>query len=251
MKSQGTVTEQIDDKVAYITFSHPQGNSLPKSLLSTLHKTIEKLGQDKSIEVLVLQSIGSVFCAGASFDELSEVGSLSEATEFFMGFGNVILSIKNANQLVIAKVHGKTVGGGLGIIGACDWVCASDEASVKLSELSIGLGAFTISSALVRKIGVAKFSELSLSTQWRDAAWCYNAGLFCEISTADKLEETLSQRVKSFLKFNKNATLEQKKLLWSMYDITEDELLIKAKTVSTLLLSENNQNYIKSLKKPT
>ena len=80
------------------------------------------------------------FCAGASFDELLAVNTPEEGKVFFMGFANVINAMRRCPQPIIARVHGKAVGGGVGLISACDYALALPTAEVKLSEIAIGIG---------------------------------------------------------------------------------------------------------------
>lgn len=181
-KSVEAVTVERTDAIATVSFSSAKANSLSRSLLTSLSSTIAKVGADESLKVIILRSEGSgAFCAGASFDEMQQLATLDDAHKFFMGFGELMLAIVRCPIPVVAAVHGKAVGGGLGLIAACDYVIASKQANVKLSELSIGIGPYVISAALIRRIGLAKFSELTLALDWRDANWAANAGLFAEV----------------------------------------------------------------------
>ena len=70
----GFVVCEIRERIAFISFSHPSHNSLPGKLLAKLSTTIEQMGQDDSVQLIVLQSEGDrTFCAGASFDELAGI----------------------------------------------------------------------------------------------------------------------------------------------------------------------------------
>ena len=178
MNTSGTVSVSAANKIAAITFSHPKGNSLPGNLLRELAASIDDAGKDPGIRAIVLQSAGEkTFCAGASFDELVTLKTLDEGKAFFMGFARVILAMKNCPKCIVTRVRGKAVGGALGIIAASDHVLAHGSASVRLSELSLGIGPFVIAPALGRKIGLKALTELSVSTEWRDAGWAERCGL--------------------------------------------------------------------------
>ena len=85
-------------------------------------------------------------------------------------------------KFVIARVQGKAVGGGVGIASAADYTLASTHASVKLSELAVGIGPFVVGPAVERKIGTAAFSALAIdATNWRNTDWAKRKGLFAEI----------------------------------------------------------------------
>ena len=106
----------VDDRgVAVVTFAHPRSNSLPGAVLAELAETIRGVGDRPDVRVVVLGSAGDrAFCAGASFDELIAISNEEEGLRFFMGFANVINAIRTLPKLVIGRVQGKAVGGGVG-----------------------------------------------------------------------------------------------------------------------------------------
>ena len=118
MIESGSTTVQIDKGIGTLTFYHPKKNSLPGDLLKNTANEINNLAKNDEVKVVVLRSGGDgPFCAGASFDELMAVDSMENGRDFFMGFAGVIMAMKNCPKFVIARVHGKTVGGGVGIVG--------------------------------------------------------------------------------------------------------------------------------------
>ncbi len=178
-----------DNAVATLVFSNSKGNSLDSNALRSISEHVKKLSRDCDLKLLRLRSEGaSAFCAGASFDELLALTDRAEAEKYFQGFGILLEAILHVPVPVIAQVQGKTVGGGVGLIAACDYVIASPEASLRLSEISIGIGPFVIAPIVERKIGRAHFLAMTLDREWRDARWCLEQGLFSQISSsADNL----------------------------------------------------------------
>lgn len=248
MQSEGKLTDQIKDNVAWITFSHPQSNCLPISLLKSLTNTINKYDQNPSCNTIVLQSEGKIFCAGASIDELTALKNTSEATEFFMGFAKFLLAIKDCGHPVIVRVQGKAVGGALGLIAASDWAIANYDADIRLSDLSVGIGPLTIGPIVIRKIGIGNFQRLSLSTDWQDAAWAAMAGLYQEVVKPEQsIDQAIQTRIEQFKKLDRMAFIENKKLMWSFGEVTEESLKFKAQTASSLLLNQSTQDLLKSL----
>ena len=125
------------------------------SLLDRLTKELQRISTIEEVSVVILKSEGEkAFCAGASFDELVAIDNLEDGKKFFSGFANVINAMRTCSKLIIGSVQGKAVGGGVGLIAACDYVLATEAASIKLSEISIGIGPFVIAPAIERKIGV-------------------------------------------------------------------------------------------------
>ena len=143
--NQGGIYINTINKVATVEFSHPASNSFPSSLLTQLADAFNELNSNEEINVILLKSEAEkAFCAGASFDELVTINNLKDGKTFFMGFANVINAMRTCSKPIICAVQGRAVGGGVGLIAACDYVYATDQAAIKLSELSIGIGPFVI-----------------------------------------------------------------------------------------------------------
>ena len=190
-RQNGSLFTSIENGIATIEFGHPASNSFPSELLSRLTNELQKISDNNEVLVIVLKSEGNrVFCAGASFDELVAISNLEEGKAFFSGFADVINAMRTCKQLIVGRIQGKTVGGGVGLAAACDYVLATEKASIKLSEVTIGIGPFVIAPAVERKIGLAGFSELSLdATSWKTAYWAKEKGLFANVfETLDELD---------------------------------------------------------------
>ncbi len=170
---QGFVEYSVENSIGTIEFGHPSSNSLPGKILQKLADTITHLGADDSVKVIILRSAGDrTFCSGASFDELIAIESYEVGKEFFSGFAKVINACRKAPKFIIGRVHGKAVGGGVGLASAVDYCLATRYADVKLSELAVGIGPFVVGPAVQRKIGLSAMSELAINaTEWRSADW--------------------------------------------------------------------------------
>lgn len=245
------VNTRVQDKIAEIEFFNPASNSLNSLQLKELTAAISELGKNKNIVLIHLKSKGErAFCAGASFDELLQINNLENGTAFFSGFANVINAIRTCGKLVITSIQGKTVGGGVGIAAASDYVFATKSASIKLSELSIGIGPFVIEPAVSRKIGLNNFSELTLNpTVWKTAEWAQKAGLFYQ--TVDGLEELstkVSQHLVQLSNYNPIALNELKKVLWNGTESWEQLLIERAKISGELALSEETKKALSQFK---
>ena len=237
--------------VETIEFHHPKGNSLPRYLLDELATAIEHAGINSKIKVIKLKSKGTTFCAGASFDELLAITNDNAANEFFSGFGRLIESIKNCPKFVIAQIQGKAVGGGVGLIAACDYAIATKQAGIKLSELSIGLGSFVIASVVIRKIGLSAFSTLAIhSENWQSAAWAYQTGLFNDLANnVDELEVKTSELCASLAGYSSEAMKKIKELLWEEYDDLPNIHKKRARVSGKLSQTELTQSILLGFKK--
>ena len=158
------VKSTIENGIGTIEFFHPQSNSMPSSQLKNLVEEINNLGKNDNAKVIILKSAGEkAFCAGASFDELISIKDFETGKTFFSGFANVINAMRKSPKLIIARIHGKAVGGGVGIACAADYTFATESASVKLSELAVGIGPFVIGPVVERKIGTSSFEQLAIN----------------------------------------------------------------------------------------
>ncbi len=245
----GRASVEIINGVGTVTFSHPRGNSLPGSLLREIAGHIEMLGQEESVGVVLLRSEGEkAFCAGASFDELKSLKNHEQGKEFFLGFARVILAIRNCPRLVLARVQGKAVGGGVGIIAAADYVIAAQDASIRLSEFALGFGPFVIGEAVRRKLGNSGFSHLAVSAAWQSAQWAFERGLYNEVFLS--LPE-LDARVEDFSRqiavTNKDAQREMKIMLWQGTDQWEKVLEERAGVTTKLALGGYAQKVLSGL----
>ncbi|MCK5815437.1 MAG: enoyl-CoA hydratase/isomerase family protein [Flavobacteriaceae bacterium] len=250
--NKGSIYINISNKVATVEFSHPASNSFPSELLTRLSNSFDELSKNDSVNVIILKSEGEkAFCAGASFDELIAIQTIEEGTSFFMGFANVINAMRTCKKPIIGAVQGKTVGGGVGLIAACDYVYATDKAAIKLSELSIGIGPFVIAPAVERKIGVAGLSELSLNpTQWKNAYWAKEKGLYADVyDSIELMNECVVEVAEKLASYNPSAVKEMKKVLWENTDHWVVLLEERAAISGKLVLSDFTKEALKKFKK--
>ncbi len=251
-RENGSLYTKIDGKVAIVEFGHPAGNSFAAELLHRLTDELQKLSENGAISVIVLKSEGDrAFCGGASFDELMTVSALEEGKEFFNGFANVINAMRKCKKVIVGRVHGKAVGGGVGLAAACDYVFASVDASIKLSELAIGIAPLVIAPAVERKIGKAAISELALSpTEWKNAYWAKEKGLFSKVfDNIKELDEELGFFTRKLASYNPEALLEMKKTLWEGTSHWDTLLTERAAISGKLVLSEFTKKTLSKFKK--
>lgn len=240
------------DGIATIEFYHPQKNSLPGDLLRELAATIRKVGADANTKVIVLRSGGEkVFCSGASFDELIAIEDEAQGLRFFSGFAEVINAMRTVPQLIIARIHGKCVGGGVGVAAAADYAIAVQGADVKLSELAVGIGPFVVGPAVERKLGVSAFSQLAIDASvWRPAEWAKQKGLFAELhDTAEGMDDSINRLATTLAKSHPGAMQEMKQVFWKGTEHWDTLLLERAAISGRLILSEFSKNFIAAFKK--
>ena len=252
MTAHGNITTTFQNNIATITFSHPAGNSFPSSLLKNLTEELQQLSQNDMVTIIVLQSAGEgPFCAGASFDELLSIENLEEGKLFFSGFANVINAMRSCSKLIVGRIQGKAVGGGVGLAAACDYTFATEAAAIKLSEIAIGIGPFVIEPAVSRKIGKPAMSEMTLDpTQWKSGQWAFEQKLYSKVfSSIAEMDAALDQFVTQLAGYNPEALVAMKKVLWEGTQDWSSLLYERAAISGKLVLSDFTKNALKQFKK--
>lgn len=248
----GSITTEIANNIAKVTFSHPASNSFPSTLLQQLTDELQSLNKNEAVTIIVLQSQGNgAFCAGASFDELVAISNYEEGSRFFSGFANVINAMRKCSKLIIGRIHGKAVGGGVGLAAACDYTFATQKSDIKLSEIAIGIGPFVIEPAVSRKIGKTALAEMTLTpTLWKSANWAKEKGLFTEVfDTIEELDQRLESYTNELAQYNKEALADMKKVLWEGTDNWDSLLYERAAISGRLVLSDFTKKALEKFKK--
>ena len=248
---QGSVTLEIKNNIGTIEFFHPQSNSLPSEILNKLASTISLAGTNDEIKVVIIKSKGDrAFCAGASFDELSSIDNFSDGKKFFMGFANVINACRKCPKLLICRVQGKAVGGGVGMACAGDYCFATKYASIKLSELAVGIGPFVVGPAVEKKSNVSAYSTLSINaTRWFTASWAREKGIYSEVyDTNEEMDEEINKLAENLKNSNPEAMKKLKEAIWSNTDHWDELLEKRAEYSGQLVLSDFTKNAIARFK---
>ena len=245
------IKQTIENGVGYIEFFHPAHNSLPGDILAKLAKTITEAGNNDEIKVLVLKSGGDrTFCAGASFNELININNEANGKVFFSGFANVINAMRKCPKFVIGRVQGKTVGGGVGLASATDYCMATKFASIKLSELNVGIGPFVVGPAVERKLGLSGMSQIAIdANSFYSAEWAKNKGLYAQVfESTEALDEGVKAFAEHLCTYNPQAMRDMKTMFWSGTEDWDDLLAQRAAISGRLVLSEFTKETLKRFK---
>jgi methylglutaconyl-CoA hydratase len=241
---------KTQNNIAFIAFFNAKGNSLPATTLKALANAFDSVSSDAQVKVVVLKSVGEgAFCGGASFDELLAVQDAASGKEFFMGFARLILAMKNCPKFIITRVQGKTVGGGVGIIATSDYVLATSQASIRLSELDLGIGPFVVGPAIERKAGKSALQEMAIDTEWRDALWAKSKGLYAMVfETTKALDEAVNDLSSKLANKSSHAMKHLKSVLWGGTEHWDKLLEERASVSGSLVLGSDAQEIIFRLK---
>ncbi|MEP2935898.1 MAG: enoyl-CoA hydratase/isomerase family protein [Gilvibacter sp.] len=245
------VKHTIEDGICTIEFFHPAHNSLPGDLLAKLAQTITEAGHDNTVKVIVLKSGGDrTFCAGASFKELINIQDAEAGRVFFSGFANVINAMRKCPKFIIGRIQGKTVGGGVGVASATDYCMATKFASIKLSELNVGIGPFVVGPAVERKLGLSGMSQIAIdANSFYDAEWARQKGLFMQVfESTEQLDEAVLAFAKQLCSYNPEAMREMKKIFWTGTEDWDTLLAERAAISGRLVLSDFTKETLKRFK---
>lgn len=249
--SDAYVSTTIDNKIATIEFFHPSHNSLPGDILSKLAQAILDAGNNDEVAVIILRSGGDrTFCAGASFNELIAIDNEQEGLEFFSGFARVINACRSIPKLIIGRVQGKAVGGGVGVASAVDYCFATKFAAVKLSELHIGIGPFVVGPAVERKIGVSAMSQLAINANsFQSAEWAQDKGLYASVhDSAEEMDGAIQELATQLAGYNPEAMKELKRIFWEGTEHWDTLLFERAAVSGRLVLSEETRTILAKYK---
>lgn len=245
------VKQTITKGIATIEFFHPAHNSLPGDILSQLANTIKEAGENDAIKVIILKSGGDrTFCAGASFEELINIKDAATGKIFFSGFANVINAMRKCPKFIVGRIQGKTVGGGVGIASATDYCMATKFASIKLSELNVGIGPFVVGPAVERKLGVSGMSQIAIDANtFYSAEWAKQKGLYSQVfETVEELDNEVQKFSENLCTYNPEAMKEMKKVIWSGTEDWDNLLAERAAISGRLVLSDFTKETLKRFK---
>lgn len=249
--TDGYVKSEFHKGITTIEFFHPQSNSLPGRILEELAHAIHGAGNDDNTKVIILRSAGEkAFCAGASFDELKAIKDKEQGLHFFSGFAHVINAMRICPKFIIGRIHGKCVGGGVGLVAAVDYAIAIESVEIKLSELAIGIGPFVVGPAVERKIGLSAFTQLAIdASMWRNGDWARRKGLFAELHpNIEGMDESIQRLTYTLMQSSPEAMAEMKKTFWKGTEHWDKLLIERAALSGKLVLSEFTKKAIENFK---
>ncbi len=218
--------------VATLILNRPQRrNALSPGLIRTLRATLETLRVDDAVRVVVLTGAGEVaFCAGGDLGGGMTGGGFLASVEEKGGFVHLVRALQTLGKPVIARLNGEALGGGVGLLLACDLVVAADDVRLGLPEIRVGLWPMMVTALLVRHVGRKQAAELMMLGEKIDAESARRLGLVNRVVPRTQLDaevaslaQALASRSSAVLRLGKNAFYETADLpleaaLWSLRD---------------------------------
>ena len=229
------------DRIAMLTLNRPgQRNALDPELAGALASAIASASADPDVRAIVITGAGSAFCAGAKLDALLEASERGDVDGVSASFGvveQVYRALLASRPPVIAAVNGPALAGGAGIVGACDFAVASEEASLGYPEILLGLTPGMVMTLLVRQAGVRVALDLALTGRRVSADEALRFGLLTEVVPPEQLEARVDQLADQLAGLSPSAVAATKRWAWTLAEA--GHLMEQGRDLSTLMaLSE-------------
>ena len=221
MEAYQTITVEVSGPVASITLNRPDArNAMSNQMVAELLSAITRLRGEAGagVRVVVLRAAGSVFCAGGDMRDLSslETPAASDATLELLD--ELLRAVNGAPQVVVARVQGAAMGGGLGLVCVSDIAIAVESARFGLPETRIGLAPALISPYVVARVGFTQARRLMLTGARITADAAREIGLVHEVAPDDTLDQCVDGAVSDVLRCAPMALRECKRLLFAIAD---------------------------------
>jgi methylglutaconyl-CoA hydratase len=206
----------IRNAVAIVTLNRPElHNAFDETLIAKLTEAFISLDDDPQVRAVVLIGAGRSFCAGADLNWMKRMASFGP--EENLADANALAAMLRAlnalSKPTIARVHGAALGGGAGLVAACDIAVGAQDAVFALSEARLGLIPATISPYVIEAIGARQARRYFLTGERFTAAEAFRIGLLHDIVPAAELDTRVNELLGALLVAGPAAQLECKALI--------------------------------------
>lgn len=197
--------------VATFTLNRPaKRNALSIDLLHALHTAIMQISNDPARRVLVLRGAGPAFCAGLDFHEAADQTNTQRSARALC---DVYLAILRSPLVTVAAPHGAALGGGAGLVAACDLAIASEDLQLGYPEVRRGLVAALVTVLIRRQVGGRKLREILLFGQPLSAREAQAVGLVTDAVPAESIDRQLQAVTQRLVQGAPGAIARTKRLL--------------------------------------
>jgi methylglutaconyl-CoA hydratase len=207
---------EFDGPVARIWMNRPEvRNAFDGLMITELRKTLFDLRTVDSVRVVVIGGRGASFCAGADLQWMKAMASFTrdENLREAQALADLFFTVYESPKPVVARVHGAALGGGSGLVAACDIPIAALGTQFGFTEVRLGIVPSVISPYVVRKIGESAARELFLTGERFEAVRACEIGLIRQAVPEEDLDATVEGRVQELLKAGPRAIAEAKSLI--------------------------------------
>jgi methylglutaconyl-CoA hydratase len=205
-----------DGSVARLYLARPEvRNALDGALLHAISDALGQIESDPQVRVVVLASRGAAFSAGADLASMKKMATATadENRADARALGAVFHRIASFPKPVVARVQGPAIGGGVGLVAACDLVVAAEEAFFSFSEVRLGIVPAVISPFCIRRLGPARARRLFLTGERVDARRALEYGLIDRVVNAESLDGAVAEALAQLLEGAPGALAAAKQLV--------------------------------------
>lgn len=244
METYETILCDIAGPVATVTLNRPEvRNAMSNRMVEELLRCFETLASEEytGVRAVVLRAAGEVFCAGGDVRDLSTSGTPGESESDAVGrLDKLLRAVNEAPQIVIARVQGAALGGGLGLVCVADIAIAAARASFALPEVRLGIVPSLISPYVVARAGFTRARQMMLTGARFDAATAQAYGLVHEACADADLDARVGATLGDVLKCGPAALRECKRLLFIVAS-QSDTLAYRVDLLNRLRASDEAQ----------
>lgn len=232
--------------VATVRLDRPEfKNAFDAGLAAAIRQAFESLGSDPAARVIVLTGAGDWFCAGGDVNWMKRWGALpmNSNVEDARGFASAFLAIDRCPKPTVARVKGAALGGGAGLVAACDVAVAASSTTFGFPEVRLGIVPAAISPYVVGKIGWSQSRRWFLTGERFDAATAKAIGLVHEVVADGELDGAVAEVVRALLASGPEAQARIKRLLKGLNALAPDGALLDltARTIAEARASAEAQ----------
>lgn len=243
MKELHHIHTDFRDDVFRITLNRPErGNAINLQMIDQLANAFDEIENNSSVRIVLLKANGNSFCSGADLNWMANSVNLSKEENIYecRKLANLYSRISDCAKICIAQVQGPCIGGGIGLIAACDYVMAATESYFSFSEVKLGLIPATVAPYAINRMGWHKTRLFMLSGSRISADLANQINLVDAVCSKDLLEHEVDGFINELRSGEKNAQQKIKLLLKKLKNNTENDDLIEltAKTLSDVRVSD-------------
>ncbi len=208
-----------DDSIAMLTLNRPERyNPLSSEMLTQLQESLDEIGEDDSIRVVILAAKGRAFCAGHDLKEIRRHDSDTFSRELLNKCSRMMMTMTRIPQPVIASVQGLATAAGCQLVANCDLAIASTDARFAVSGINLGLFCSTPGVALSRNVARKHALEMLLTGDFIDADTALAKGLVNRVADSGQLEQATWDFARSIAQKPQDVVALGKRLFYEQLD---------------------------------
>ena len=218
--SESPVLQEQENGVVTLTLNRPkQYNSLSEAMLDILQGHLEAIAENEALRLVILQGAGKVFCAGHDLKEMIDTRKEAYYQTLFKQCSNMMMTLNQMPQPVIARIHGIATAAGCQLVAACDLAVAAYDTRFATSGINVGLFCSTPAVPVSRNIPRKQAMELLLTGDFIDAQTALRWGLVNRTAPLENLDEEVKKLADSILAKSSVAVSTGKKMFYKQLEL--------------------------------